>query len=195
MNRTWAAAAIAASLIAFAASYAIAKPGSGEQREVEPMRSLRLDSGPTPAGWQRVQVPDSPAVLAYPPGWRTIPGDRGTASAALRVHGRIVGYLNATPQGGTETLANWLSFRPDHNREEGDLDVTPLAGSRGLQLRTGRASCLVDSYATESGAHYRELACIVAGRKATTVIVGSAVPERWTDLAPVLRRAASSFTT
>jgi hypothetical protein len=106
-----------------------------------------------------------------------------------------VGYLNATPQGGKETLANWLNFRPDHNREEGDRGVAALAGKRGLPFRTGHGSCLVDGYTTPTGSRYRELACIVAGRRATTVVVGSAVPGHWSSLAPVLRGAVSSFTT
>jgi hypothetical protein len=195
MTRPWVAAAIAASLIAFAASYAIAQPSGGEKPADPHVRRLALDPTTTPRDWHRAQVPDSPAVLAYPAGWRQIPGDRGTASAALRAGGRIVGYLNATPQGGTETLANWLSFRPDHNREEGDLQVRPLAGATSLRFRAGRASCLVDTYSTSAGARYRELACIVAGRTATTVVVGSAVPGRWRQLAPDLRRAVSSFKT
>ncbi len=195
MNRTWAAAAVAASLIAFAASYAIAMPGFGGGDGSGAMRPLTLEVGGQQSAWRRVQVPGSPAVLAYPAGWHAISGDPGTASAALNVGGRIVGYLNATPQGGSETLANWLTFRPDHNREEGDRNVMAVSGTRGVMLHTGRASCLVDRYATGSGSRYRELACIVAGRHATTVIVGSAVPSRWASLAPVLRTAVSHFAT
>jgi hypothetical protein len=195
MFRPWVAAAAAASLIAFAASYAIAQPGAGEPPAPKPLRHLTLDPGPAPDGWQRARIPGSPAVLAYPPNWQAISGDRGTASAALRSGGRIIGYLNATPQGGAETVANWLRFRPDHNRHEGDTGVTPQAGVRGLRFRTGHGSCLVDSYSTGAGARYREIACIVAGRKATTVVVASATPAHWQSLAPVLRRAVSSFTT
>jgi hypothetical protein len=193
MSRPWVAAAIAACLIAFAASYAVARPDSQDRQASSHLKQLTLSPSAAPASWHRTRVPGSPAVLRYPSGWRQIPGDRGTASAALKVRDRIVGYLNATPQGGEETLANWLSFRPDHNAEEGDRNVTPIAGATGIRFRSGRASCLVDSYAT--GARYRELACIVAGRDATTVIVGSAVPSRWASLAPVLRRAVAGFTT
>src|SRR2546429_9909768 len=106
MLRPWVAAAAAASLIAFAASYAIAQPGAGEPAAPNPVRHLALDPGPPPNGWQRVRVPGSPAVLAYPPKWQAISGDRGTASAALRSGGRIVGYLNATPRSGAGTPRN-----------------------------------------------------------------------------------------
>ena len=196
MYRAWISAAIAASLSAFAISYFLASPGAGAPRA--PKLANRLEwpqPGPPPGTWHLAGVAGTPAVLAYPRGWRTIEGDRGTVSAALRAKGRIVGYLNATPQGGEETLANWLSFRPDHNREEGDRSVTALAAARGLHFRTGHGSCLIDGYTTATGGRYRELACIVAGRRATTVVVGSAVPGRWSSLAPVLRRAVSSFTT
>jgi hypothetical protein len=195
MTRTWVAAAVAASLIAFAASYALARPGDGESAASQPFRHLTLHVGRAPEGWKRAHVPGSPAAFSYPPGWRTIAGDRGTASAALRSRGRIVGYLNATPQGGKETLANWLGFRPAHNREEGDTEVTPLAGASSLKFRNGQGSCLVDGYTSGGGARYRELACIVAGRTATTVVVASARPGHWAGLAPVLRHAVSSFTT
>jgi hypothetical protein len=196
MSRPWITAAIAASLIAFGISYAFASSDAEAPPATGPVQRLELQKpGPSPSTWRRVRVPGTPAVLAIPSGWRQIGGDPGTASAGLRAGSRIVGYLNATPQGGKETLANWLSFRPDHNREEGDKSLTPLAGARDLPFRAGRGSCLVDGYTTGAGTRYRELACIVAGRHATTVVVGSAVPRRWSTLAPVLRRAVSSFTT
>jgi hypothetical protein len=196
MIRPWVAAAIAASLIAFAASYAVAQPDGGRApRAAEHLHRLSLRPSSPPQSWKEARVPGSPAAFAYPAGWHRISGDPGTASAALKVKGRIAGYLNATPQGGEETLANWLSFRPAHNREEGDTRVMPISGALSLRLRGGHASCLVDAYRSSSGARFRELACIVAGRTATTVVVGSAVPSRWQQLAPVLRRAVSSFTT
>jgi hypothetical protein len=196
MSRPWMAAALAASLIAFAVAYVAVPSGAGAPPAPRPSHRLgRLSPGPPPPSWRLARVPGSPAVLAFPRSWAVVGGDRGTASAALRSGDRIVGYVNATPRSGKETLANWLSFRPDHNREEGDRLVTPLAGARGVRFRTGRGSCLIDGYTTAAGVRYRELACIVAGRHTTTVVVASAVPERWPRLAPVLRRAVSSFTT
>jgi hypothetical protein len=54
---------------------------------------------------------------------------------------------------------------------------------------------VLDSYRTESGHRYREIACIVAGRSATTVIVGAAPPARWAHEAPTIERAIEDFTT
>ena len=130
-----------------------------------------------------------------PPGWRTIRTDPGTVSAALLGrHGRIRGYVNATPQSGEETLANWTRFRPDHNRDEGDRAVVTEAAGTHLRFRGGTGACVVDRYATSS-ARYREIACLVRGARATTVVVAAALPRDWPALAPALRRAVTSFST
>jgi hypothetical protein len=148
-----------------------------------------------PASWTVAPLPSGKASLAYPPGWRTIRTDPGTVSAALLgPHGRIRGYLNATPQGGAETLANWARFRPSHNHEEGDRNVVTDASAAGLRFRAGTGSCVVDHYATIS-ARYKEIACIVRGARATTVVVAAAEPQEWSRLTPQLRRAVASFST
>jgi hypothetical protein len=154
-----------------------------------------LSPAAPPAGWALARLPSGRAALAYPPGWRSIQSDPGTVSAALLgPHGRIRGYLNATPQEGEETLANWARFRPAHNREEGDFGVVSEAAARGLRFRTGSGSCVIDRYATVS-AHYREIACLVRGSRASTVVVGAALPRDWSRLAPQIERSISSFAT
>ncbi len=114
-------------------------------------------------------------------------------TATLRRGGRIDGYLNITPQGGDETLANWASFRPAHNRDEGDSDLVPLASASGLRFDDATGSCVKDRYATETSRRYVEIACIVRGRAATTVIVGAAPPSLWNRYSPVIERSISSF--
>jgi hypothetical protein len=114
-------------------------------------------------------------------------------TASRTAGGQILGYLNITPQQGEETLADWASFRPAHNREEGDSDLLPLASATGLHFRGGQGSCVKDRYATESDHHYVEFACIVRGASATTVIVGSTPPSLWSRYSPALERAISSF--
>jgi hypothetical protein len=109
--------------------------------------------------------------------------------------GRIAGYLNATPRQGSESAANWSVFRVDHNRDEGDRDVRRLAHGTNLRFRSATGSCVLDSYRTSSGNRFREIACIVSGRSATTVIVAAAPPSHWAVEAPVLERAINSFTT
>jgi hypothetical protein len=144
-----------------------------------------------PAGWKVAR--SSGGALAYPPEWRPIKTDPGTASVALLSDGdRIDGFLNATPKQGPETLANWSRFRPAHNREEGDRNVRLVASARDLKFRGGRGSCVIDTYRT-SNASYREIACLVAGRTSNAVIVAAAPVELWNDQAATLRRAVSSF--
>ena len=109
--------------------------------------------------------------------------------------GEIAGYLNATPRQGAETPGNWTRFRVAHNREEGDRDVRLLAAATGLRFRAATGSCVLDSYRTATGGRYRELACIVSGRMASTVIVAAAPPARWGVEAPTIERAITGFTT
>jgi len=134
--------------------------------------------------------------MPYPPLWHPATSDRGTATAVLvDSRERYLGYLNVTPRQATETLRNWASFRTDHNMEEGDRNVRRLAAAGGLQFSTGRGSCIRDSYTTKTGARFIELACLVNGVRASSVIVGAAPPQLWPKMAPVLERAISSFTT
>jgi hypothetical protein len=166
-------------------------------RAAHPNRAFAwLRPAVVPAGWSSTRLPGSPARLAAPPGWQPARSDPGTATMVTRAaSGRIVGYLNATPRQGSETIANWPSFRPDHNRDEGDRDVRLLASASDMRFRAGTASCVIDSYATSTGHRYREIACLVSGRTASTVIVAAAPPADWTRLAPVLEHAVDSFTT
>jgi hypothetical protein len=123
------------------------------------------------------------------------PGDSGTATASLRDRaGLYHGYLNVTPRQGGEQLSGWAGFRVRRNREEGDESVHELAAAAGLHFRGARGSCVIDEYHSHVGSHpYRELACIVAGRSATSVFVGAALQPDWPTIGPILQRAASSF--
>ena len=166
---------------------------SGPPAPTDPAAFTWLRPAPPPSDWKVRQLPSGRASLAYPPGWRLTRTDPGTVTASLKRNGKIAGYLNITPQGGDETLANWASFRPAHNREEGDSDLVALASAPGLRFRSGTGSCVKDSYATDAGHRYTEIACIVRGPSATTVIVGAAPPESWKVLSPTLERSISSF--
>ncbi len=140
-----------------------------------------LKPQPPPTGWRQVTIP-SGAAVAYPASWHPQHGDAGTATAALLTRrGAFLGYLNITPRQGPEQLTGWAAFRLHHNREEGDSHVRELASATGLHFRTGRGSCVEDSYATTIHAHFVEIACLVAGAKATTVIVGAAPPADWSQ--------------
>jgi hypothetical protein len=154
-----------------------------------------LRPAPPPAGWRVARLPSGAAGLAIPRGWHAIRTDPGTVSAAITgPRGRIRGYLNATPLSGPETLANWSTFRPSHNREEGDRRVVVDARATHVRFPAATGSCVIDHYATISS-RYREIACIVKGAHATTVVVAAARPQDWARLAPQLRRSVMSFAT
>jgi hypothetical protein len=175
---------------------AVALAGCGSGNSSPPPGFAWLKPGLPPRGWRLAKLPSGKARFAYPPSWSRIRSDPGTVTAALRgPGGKIVGYLNATPQQGEETLANWHDFRAEHNREEGDRRVSVKSTASGLSFRNGTGSCVVDDYLTESGHPYREIACIVDGDRATTVVVGAAPPSRWRSAAPTIERAISSFET
>jgi hypothetical protein len=161
-----------------------------------PARFAWLRPAAAPADWKIGRLPSGTAAVGYPPGWHSIRTDPGTFAAALfGAHDRIRGYLNATPRSGAETLANWNSFRPAHNGEEGDRMVISEASASGLRFRSGTGSCVIDRYATTTDARYREIACIVRGARGTAVVVAAARPADWTQLAPQLERAVASFST
>ena len=154
-----------------------------------PFAWLRPASPPT--GWNVAR--SRGGALPYPPGWRRIKTDRGTASVALLSGGgRIDAYLNATPKQGAETAANWSRFRPGHNRREGDRRVRLLASSNDLAFRSGQGACVIDDYTT-SKATYREIACLVSGPRASAVVVAAAPRPLWNHQAATLERAVSSF--
>jgi hypothetical protein len=104
----------------------------------------------------------------------------------------FAGYLNATPRNGAETLANWRRFRVAHVADDGNRTVRLLAAGAGLSFLGGRGSCVSDAYTTPA-ARFREIACIVAGRHGTTVVVAAAPARRWAVAAPLLERAVMGF--
>ncbi len=154
-----------------------------------------LQPGRAPRGWAHVSTPSGDATLSYPPTWTPLPGDPGTVTAALRdAAGNYHGYLNVTPRQGDEHLSTWAAFRLGRNREEGDTDVRALASAQGLHFRDALGSCVIDDYRSRVGAHpYREVACLVTGRRATDVLIGATLQPDWTTLGPDIERAVSSF--
>ncbi len=184
------AAALALLALLAAAVIAVADGGSATHRPAGPFGWLQ--PGATPAGWHVARIP-SGAALSFPAGWTTITTDRGTASAApAGRRGVFRGYLNATPRSGHETLANWSRFRVAHIASEGGRHVQLEASATGLRFGSGIGSCVIDRYTT-STARFREVACIVADRTGTAVVVGAAPVDRWAAQRRQLERAVSSF--
>lgn len=152
-----------------------------------------LKSRAAPMDWSIARIPAG-AALAYPPGWRRLRGDAGTATVALLgSDGRFLGYLNATPRQGDEKLSGWATFRTAHNADEGDQNVKQVAAASGLRFLDGRGSCVKDSYSTPIGSRYVEIACIVKGTSSSSVIVAAAPPGNWVQVSPQLERAIEGF--
>jgi hypothetical protein len=192
----WLARAILGALVLASALALAACGSSGPSAVSRPAAFSWLRPSTAPRAWHASRLPDGAALMVYPLGFRPIRSDPGTVSAADRAAGGAIrGYLNATPQQGAETLANWSSFRLDHNRDEGDLNVEAIASAANLRFRAGKGSCVIDTYTSSTGHAYREIACIVAGARATTVIVGAAPPAQWQTQGPAIERAISSFLT
>jgi hypothetical protein len=136
------------------------------------------------------------ATMAYPPGWEPTKTDAGTASKVLADgRGRLVGYLNLSPQVPQETLRTWPQFRVDHNREEDDWHVGELGAGRGLHFASGRGACVRDRYTTKTAARYTEIACLVVSRHTGVVAIGAAPTGAWPQMAPQLERALASVRT
>ena len=70
-----------------------------------------------------------------------------------------------------------------------------VASATNLRFRVAHGSCVIDTYTSSTGRRYREIACLVAGASATTVVVGAAPPARWQRQGPAIERAVSSFLT
>jgi hypothetical protein len=189
-----AVAALASATVAATAAIGLLQ-GSTETAAGRPAAFSWLRPAAPPGSWSVTRLPGSTATLAYPSGWRLTHSDPGTRSAALfSPSGAYLGYLNATPKSGGETLSNWRHFRPAHITGEGERRIRVLSSARHLQFRGATGSCLTEGYTTITH-RYREVACLVAGGKASTVIVAAAPPGRWGHLKPVIERAISSFRT
>lgn len=187
--RTWLAVSGVALIVGVAALVVALSSPAGAR--ANPAFSWLRPTAPA-AGWKAATT-SAGARLAYPPGWRSIETDAGTASAAPRRGGVFRGYLNATPKAGGETLANWHRFRVAHLGEEGDHSIHQETAASGLSFRGGHGSCVMDTYST-SATRFREIACIVAGAQRTTVVIAAAPVASWHAQAPVLEQAVTRFT-
>lgn len=154
-----------------------------------------FQAGPAPAGWRSIELPDERAVLSVPPDAKQTESDPGSVSAAVTApDGKLQVYFNATPQQGDESLANWSSFRLDHLADENASSAFPIAERTGMGFRGGRGSCVADSYVTRVGGNrYREIACLVTGTRASSVLVVAAPAESWELYSPVLEQAVNSY--
>lgn len=119
------------------------------------------------------------AALPPPPGWQAVHGDRRSVSFVQLRAGAIVGYLNG--RAALSSCANQARFRAAHNTEEGDRNDHMLAGITAIRVGNAHASCVLDDYRTWLS-RYREIACLIARPRASTVVLGAAPPSAWAML-------------
>jgi hypothetical protein len=75
------------------------------------------------------------------------------------------------------------------------LYTTTEVSATGLRFRTGEGSCVGDAYTTSTHTRYIEIACLVKGRHASSVIVGAAPIRSWAQEHMVIEQAISALTT
>lgn len=142
-----------------------------------------------------MELPDGTGVLSVPPDAAPAESDPGSVSATVSSPtGELRIYLNATPRQGSESLDNWNAFRLDHLADENSSPPTKIAGRSGMAFRGGTGSCVEDSYMTRvANNRYREIACIVAGSKGSSVLIVAAPADSWPLYSPVLEQAVNAY--
>ena len=134
-----------------------------------------LKSTTPPATWPRLAVASGLGTLSSPPGFRTVPGDPGTLSVALRNSaGTYLGYLNVTPRQGPETLQDWAALRLNHLRGDAAISVHKDDMVQSVRTAAARRSCVIDDYVTTVGHHhFHEVACYVLRGSVGSVVVAA----------------------
>ena len=134
-----------------------------------------LKSTTVPATWPRLTVASGLGTLSSPPGFRTVSGDPGTLSVALRnPAGTYLGYLNVTPRQGPETLQDWAALRLSHLRGDDAISVHKDAMVQSVRTAAARRSCVIDDYVTTVGHHhFHEVACYVVRGSVRSVVVAA----------------------
>jgi hypothetical protein len=152
-------------------------------------------AAPAPEGWKTLELPDGTGVLAVPPDAAPAESDPGSVSATVSSStGELRIYLNATPRQGSESLDTWNTFRLDHLADENSSPPTKIAERTGMAFRGGTGSCVDDSYRTRvANNRYREIACLVAGRKGSSVLIVAAPADSWPLYVPVLEQAVNAY--
>ena len=152
-------------------------------------------AGPAPEGWTTMELPDGSAVLSIPPGATATESDAGSVSAVLTSpDGGLLMYLNATPQQGEESQANWPTFRLNHLTGENAASAIRISSRTAMMFRGGSGTCVADRYVTRIGTHqYREMACLVEGARGGSVLVVATPAEFWDRYTPLLEQVVDSY--
>jgi hypothetical protein len=151
--------------------------------------------GPAPGDWLRAGLSGQRATLSYPGSLRPMPGDDGTVTVGSTAKsGQVLVYLNVTPKQGDETLRNWTDFRLEHLRDDGQTAVHLDSVSPSLHFRGGAGRCVTDHYMSKiDHNHYNEIACIVQGAHATSVLVAATSAAAWQADGALLEKVVSAY--
>ncbi|MFB9822286.1 hypothetical protein [Arthrobacter ramosus] len=154
-----------------------------------------FNAAAAPAGWKTMELPDGTGVLSVPPDASPAESDPGSVSATVSSStGELRIYLNATPRQGSEALDNWNTFRLDHLADENSSSPSKIAERTGMAFRGGTGSCVEDSYVTHVGNNrYREIACLVAGSRGSSVLIVAAPADSWPLYGPVMEQAVDAY--
>ncbi len=200
--RTGGAAAAAALIVAL--SLALSGCASGQSRSAASdgaapaFASARFGwfhPDPAPGAWLRASLTGQSATLSYPGSLRHEHGDPGSVTVGSTANsGEVLVYLNVTPKQGGETLHNWPDFRMEHLREDGQSAVHLDGVSGPLSFRGGHGRCVMDNYTTDTHHNrYNEIACIVQGAHATSVLVAATSTATWQAHRALLEKVVSSY--
>ena len=188
-------AALSLALFGCASSPAPSADGDGAAPATAPAGFSWFRPGPAPGAWLRASLSGHRATLSYPGSLRPEHGDPGTVTVGSTARsGQVLVYLNVTPKQGGETLHNWPGFRAEHLREDGQSAVHLDGVSGPLTFRGGHGRCVVDNYTTDTHHnHYNEIACIVQGAHATSVLVAATSTAAWRANRALLEKVVSSY--
>ncbi|WP_441413432.1 hypothetical protein [Arthrobacter sp. 2MCAF14] len=144
-----------------------------------------------------MELPDGTGVLSVPTDASPAESDPGSVSANVSSStGELRMYFNATPRQGSEALDNWNTFRLDHLADENSSPPSKIAERTGMAFRGGTGSCVEDSYVTHVGNNrYREIACLVAASKGSSVLIVAAPADSWPLYGPVMEQAVDAYRT
>jgi hypothetical protein len=188
-------AALSLALFGCASGAPVAAGSDGAARASAPAGFGWFHPAPAPDAWLRASLSGQRATLSYPGSLRPEHGDPGTVTVGSTARsGQVLVYLNVTPKQGGETLHDWPDFRVEHLREDGQSAVRLDGASGPLDFRGGHGRCVIDSYTTgEHHNHYREIACIVQGARAASVLVAATSTAAWQANRALLERVVSSY--
>jgi hypothetical protein len=150
----------------------------------------------SPGSWLQASLAGRSGVLSYPRLLRPIHGDPGTVTLGLNTRaGAVLVYLNVTPRQGDERLQSWTHFRVEHLGEEGQSAVRVDATSAILPFQGGQGRCVVDDYTSSvHNNRYREIACLVRGARASSVVIAATRVVAWAQYGTLLEQVVNGYT-